>query len=553
MKKLTSFRTPISRFLAFRSGQTSVPPMTTGTVNPEPTPCKRDTSEQWLMFSVGSITLTIYILTLSHDAVTGSASVATGNAQILLPSMPATHPLFLFVTRAIAAAPALDTALLLNLFSALCGSLAAVLLFRLTKRVFFEFIRETPSARKSHGGDAGQAGGLGADANADVMKLVYASLGGMVATLAFAFSAPFWIASTSLHTQPFNILLVLLTADLLTCYHFTGKSSACVAGLFLLGLGLVESVVFVTLAPCALVLACLTRIRFGQISKSFVLLVLASVFAGLAANLALFTLLSAWGQAFNSQLFFQILSCLARTHLAAIAQGLPTTGWIYVFLQTTAPLLIALASIRGFSSFQDETTRWKWGVANVILTAVSIACLLNLPKTAWNLACESGCLPIMPCLSIAIATGTLFVYWCLLASTVTHEASCNLDNSSYSLRLLGFGMCGLLGIMSLRALNINLPNADGRKAVFGDRLADETLRDGSARYRLARTAPNPATAPAGFERVLSINPMLTSAGDQLFRADRWLGNATDLEKPELRILADRTCYGKMSMPLARVR
>ena len=474
--KLSTYRTLISSLVSRRSDPVTVTTLNKGLRHLGNFSYKRDTSEIWLMLGVGLVSLTVYILTLSPGVVPGAAAVATGRTLGLLPALPAVHPLWLLVSRAVAAIPVFDTVLRLNLFSAICGSLAVAWLFRITKRVFFEFIREAPSVRLVPAGEEDLSKGMVIHPDGDVMEHVYASLGGLVAALAFAFSAPCWIASASLQTQSFNILFVLLTVDLLFCYHYTGKTGVCVAALFLFGLGLVESVIFVTLAPIALVLVILASIRYGQISESFILLMFASALAGLAANLGLFTLQSDWGQSFSADVIFRLLSNLAHAHINELTQGLPKAGWGFVFLQTTVPILITLTSVRGFSSLQDEPTRWKWGVTNIIFSAYSIACLLNLPKTAWSLAREGSHLPLMTCLSIAISAGALFVYWCLVASSGAHTRSYESDTPSFNLRLLGYGLCGLLVIVLSRTLQLNLSDADGRKAAFADRIADEMLK-----------------------------------------------------------------------------
>ena len=437
-----------------------------------------DTSEIWLMLGVGAISLTVYLLTLSPGVCPGASAAAVGRALDLFTSAPATHPLWLLLSRGVSALPVCDTVLRLNIFSAVCGSLAAAWLFRITKRVLFEFIRDVPSLRLVPTDETEQSETLAIDPTDDVMEQVYASLGGLIAAISFAFSAPFWVASTSLHVEPFNILLVLLTADLLLCYHFTGRTIVCVAAMFLLGLGLVESVVFIILAPLALGLVLLTGLRFKQISESFILLLMAAGFTGLASNLVLYILLSSGGHTFSATLVHQALASLAHAHSGDLMAGfLPRTGWVFVFLQTAMPILVALVSIRVLTSLQDEATRWKWGVTNLIMTAFSIACLLNFPKSTWYMARQGGHLPVMSYLTIAVAVGALFVYWCLVATqgNKDNEEYSALGTSSRTLRLLGFGICGLLGIITVRTLHINFNDGDSRKAAFADRMADDIL------------------------------------------------------------------------------
>lgn len=445
----------------------------------------RDTSELWIMFGVGLVSLIVYILTFSSGVVPGLSAATTAQTLGLLPNGPATHPLWLLASKAVAAVPVFDTIWRLNLFSAVCGSLAVAWLFRITKRVLFEFIRDAPSIRLEPVEDeepsTRAARGLpsGAEAftegNPDVMEHVYASLGGVIAALCCAFCAPFWIASNSLHVEPFNILFLLVTVDLLLGYLFTGKINVCVAAAFLVGLGLVESVVFVALAPLALILVLLASIRNNQTSESFILLIFAAGLSGLAANLFLFTLLSTWGQAFNTDLLFRLLSNLGHAHVNALTLGLPKTGWLLVLVQTTLPILLALVSLKRISPLQDESARWKWGVTNVFNTAFTVACLLDFPKTAWGLAREGVYLPVVSCLSIAVAAGALFVYWSLMAFENVYNECNDRESRSIGLRMLGCGMCALLAICTLRAIEANFNDADSRKASFADHIADDML------------------------------------------------------------------------------
>jgi tetratricopeptide (TPR) repeat protein len=449
----------------------------------------RNTSETWVMLGIGLLALTVYLFTLAPGVYPGSSAAAMGKALGLLPSAPVTHPLWLLASKAVAALPAFGAPLRLNFFSAVCGSLAVAWLFRVTKRIIFELIREAPSIRLVPVADEEPSSlpppasdNRPNEANSEAMEHLFATLGGVVAALCFAFCAPFWLASTSLHAQPLDILLLLVTADLLACYHFTGKTSACVMAVFLLGLGLVESVIFVPLAPLALVVLLLASVRYDQISESFLLLMLASCLSGLAANVGLFLVLSDVGHAFNSDVLFRLLSSLALAHSDEFMRGLPKTGWLFVLLQTTAPVLIACVSVCRFTSHQDDIKRWKWGITNILFTAVSVACLLNLPKTAWALARESGHLPVIPCMAIAIASGVLFVYWCLTANMPSCNASFELAPPPLTLRLLGFGMCGLLGVVTLRSLYTNINDADGRKSAFADLVASDLIwQAGTAR------------------------------------------------------------------------
>ena len=441
----------------------------------------RDTSETWIMCGCGLVALLVYVLTLAPGVCPGIPAFETSRAIGLLPSLPATSPLWLLIARAITKIPFFDTVLSFNVFSAVCGGLAVAWIFRISKRVIFEFIREAPSVRLVPVADEEQlttthqmadASSQLARSDGDAAEHVFATLGGVITAISFAFSAPLWIASTSLHTQPFNLVLVLITVDLLARYHFTGETRACVAAVFLLGLGLVESVDFAILVPFALILVLLAGIRYGHISESFLLLILATGLSGLSINLVLFLTQSCWGQAFTSGLIFNLISGLLHAHETAFVQGLPKIGGALVFLQTTVPILFALVSIRVFFVHQDDVARWKWGITNILISGLSLACLMNLPKTAWALAREGDHLPIIPSLSIAITSGALFVYWCLVATASNRDNPDENNRPSFGVRLLGLGICGLLGVVTLRTLNTNFNDADSRKSAFADRIAE---------------------------------------------------------------------------------
>ncbi len=445
-------------------------------------------SELWLMAAVAALTGFVFMLTLSPGVCPGTSATATARALGLLAPSAAVHPLWLLAARAVAAVPLFDVVPRLNAFSALCGCLTAALLFRITKRMLFELIRDPPAIRLEPAADEAskEEAHDAPDAAADNLNAqLIASLGGLVAALGFAFSAPFWIASSVLHAGTFDLLLLLVAIDQLARYHYTSSTNACMAAVFLLGLGLVESVAFVSLAPLAIGLILLTAIRSGQISESFLLFVLATGLTGAAVNTALLVLLSDLGPASSASQVAALLAVAMRTHLSDLLSALPRTGWVLVIAQTVLPPLVAFTGVYRFSPLQDDPTRRKWVIGNILLTAFSVACLINAPYTAWALMRDANALPIIPALAIAVSAGALFAYWSLLATEHRYDAdACHIE-ASLCTRLLGFGLCGLLGLMTIRALHTNFDDADGRQAAFADRIADALLaQTGSARCLL---------------------------------------------------------------------
>lgn len=442
-----------------------------------------DRMDRRCMLGLFLLCLTVYGLTLAPGVVPGESAVATAQALRLLPEAPVTQPLWLAVARAVAAVPLLDKVVSLNLFSAVCASLAAALLFRLTKRLIVELLREPPAIRMVPLGEEGvpEAESAGPGDEVDPSRLqserLIATMGGIVTALAFAFSAPFWIASVSLHPQTFHVLLALVTLERLFSYYFTGQNTTCLAALFLMGLGCVDSALFLALVPVALFVIVRASIRFEQINDSFILLSLIAVFSGVALSLVLLVATLMAGQSFDAdRMTLHAAAALAAAHARSIGEGLPKGNWIFILFQTVVPALMVALSIKRYNAPTDETARWKWGLSNIIFTGLALACVMNVPKTAWCLAREGSHLPILPVLMIAIALGGSLSYWLLAAKVPSYDWDYELIPPSFFLRSLGYGGCLLICVALLRMFGATIDTANGRSSAFATVVADEMLQ-----------------------------------------------------------------------------
>jgi tetratricopeptide (TPR) repeat protein len=446
----------------------------------------RDVWELWLAAGIALVTFVAFLATLAPAPCPGESGAAMAQVFGLWSSSFAAHPLWLLSARAAGSLPVLAPELRLNAFSALCGSLSAALLFRVAKRVFFEFIREQPSLRFEPTAEDDFAAALPEDSTIDNAKAhAFALIGGAIASLSFAFSAPLWAASTALHAQTFDLLLLLLLVDQLSRFHYTGSVSACMAVSFLLGLGVVESMLFVSAAPLALIVIVLTANRSGQISESFLLLTLATFAVGAAAAAALLIGLSDLAGAAIHEQLLSALKGLARAHAADVAGVLPAAGLACVALQAAGAVLLALAGLYCLSPLQEESARLKWLIANIGLTAYVVAALTNAPYTPWPLLRESASLTAIPALCLAVAAGALATYWCRFATECRFDDVDYLQEPSLGARFLGYGLCGVLGLAALRSPYTNASEADWRQACFVDQLAREVLAQaGDARCLL---------------------------------------------------------------------
>lgn len=429
-----------------------------------------------MMAGLGVLAFAVYALTLAPGVEPGAPAVATASAMGLLSGLPAAHPLWTLFTRAIAHLPFSNTPVLLNYFSAVCGSVATVLVFRITQRVVFEMISEPPLIRMEPTDEAANSlQDVSEGKTGDVLERTAAMLAGATASILFAFSAPFWNASVALHSQPFMIILTLFVVDRLFCYLYTSKTSACVVCLLLVGIGVVESVVFVLLAPLIFFAILQASIRFQHICESFLLVLMAAGLTGLALNLALALQFSEAVPCFSASGVRQVLSELVHTHLQTLLVGLPRPDLPFIALQTVLPLTVAALAIRQFSTQSDENVQWKWGIASMLFTLLALGYASNISKSAWDLARHGGHLPVIPCLSIAVALGFFLAYWVLMTYEPRFNDEFELAPPSFGLRLLGHGMCMLICVVTLRTFHTNLNDSDGRKSKFADLLAEEVL------------------------------------------------------------------------------
>ena len=435
----------------------------------------------WLPVGAGVFAFIIYLLTLAPGLVPGRFAIETVEAMNLLPGAVVRHPLWLLATRGITAAfPVAWQVYALNLFTAVCGALAVACTASLARRGIhdliceFEALRMTPiDATREQADDT-----IDADDTKRAHRCeVLACYGSLVAAVALALNIPFWISSTSLHSQTFDLLLFIVTTNWILRYHGSGNISDMVVATFLFFLGLIEVACFIWLLPVFLFLLIRGGIRFGQINESFFFLFLGIAFMGAALNTAIYLVLAVGNQAGDASVIGPLLGSLLKGHVSEIQRYFFTKGWVLVLCQTLLPLIVATGGLFRFSPMQDAMTRCKWNVINLIFSAATMLALSSAPGSAWSLARTTGALPIFAGLCAALAAGGLFVYWMLVASDLFREASDDpsIGPTSRASRMLSYGMSLLLVAMTLGTVPAYFAEADGRKTQFADTVSDIIL------------------------------------------------------------------------------
>lgn len=382
-----------------------------------------------------------------------------------------------------AAIPLCDLPFRLNLFSAVFGALAVSMLFRLVSCVLYEFSQSDKLLSlelyrcDEDASDARSSSPSGiAPAESDTTEYMCATLGGLLAAFSFAFGAPFWSASVSLHPQTFDMFLVFLVAGCFARYVFTGSIVNCVLVMFLSGLGIVESVVFVVASPVILFSLFKAATRHRQLSEPFVLLVLISGLLGVGGGIAALVACAGASTALDLHWLEAHIHDMARFHWTELAQGVPHLGWLLVVVETIVPLVAIVCGAPRFLNGHESFSRWMWGLLNAIFTPVVAVCLLGLTHTPWGLARQSFYLPVFGSLASSITVGILFAYWSL-SRTTPHYNSEIQDYAPPSLahRTLYCSMIVILLTVVLLAPLYNFRDADGRSGSFADSLACELI------------------------------------------------------------------------------
>ena len=426
-----------------------------------------------------------YLLSLSHCFYPGySASLSAAAAGVIGPT-DAAHPLFSLATCAIAALPVLSLPVRLNLFSALCGTLCAMLLFQIVSLIILF------SACEDAGGggreDLSEDSDEGEETlamppevdlyNQSVLRIAIA--GGLVAALLFTFTAPVWAAATRLDNGLFNLMLALASLNLFSSMYRFSRVSALALSVLLFVLGLFESAVFLLLLPCYSFFV----FRAFWLGSRRITAVFMSLVAGLAGvALSTFACLRNTDNP-NSANLPELMMAFARGllshHYHEIVSFFPREGWVLILLQVGLPALILL--------FGKQTLFKEKRIGTIVtLLVVSLAVapgLLNLTISPYSLFQRLNHLPVfgyavlVVAAAVAIAGGLLIISKDALEqdSEDVPEHWVDSQQGRRSLR----GLAGIL-LSALVLLGVATPwrsfhEVDPRRGAFADEIAREML------------------------------------------------------------------------------
>ena len=407
----------------------------------------------WLSFGFGLLAAGVYGLTVSRGVYPGESArlmaICSGIETAELPL----HPVWGTLAGAVSRLSFFTLPVRMNLLSVVCGVIAVMLLYL----VMAFLIRNT----------------LYEEYSIEYAPRV-ATLAASVTVLAFLFSVPMWKASTRLHYQSFDILLALVSAYLLVCYANSGWRLFLVVFAVLQGIGVVESVLFIPLAPVFLVFLIYVLWKREALTLTRVAWIGVLAVAGLSLYyVAARRFLDAQGSALGFSSVMDVLVQVWKNQIRQLRSGLPRVGWLVLILMSVVPWVAS--GLTAFRALNNERS-WSQYILHITLSVLVVLGLANAEISPWEIIKPTGRLPVCSYLMLSMTAGYLVAYWYLLLVVKRprqgHEVKAITQQTG---DWLGLIFTYPLALFVVLAALINAFECGGQSGAFADRCAREVL------------------------------------------------------------------------------
>jgi tetratricopeptide (TPR) repeat protein len=407
-----------------------------------------------LSTGLGVLAAVVYGLTLSKGVFPGESArlmaVYSGVEPLDLP----VHPVWGMIVSWLSTLSLFSLPLRLNLFSAVCSVISAVLMYRLMAFLVHDTIYEEYSVE-------------------------YASRvsfwAGVVSSFALIFSVPIWQASTHLQYQSFDLMLALVIGNLLVTYAIHGGRIVLGIAAFLYGLCIVEASEFIPLGPVVLAFLIYVLWKRGELNLYRV------------TWLGVFAVLGLCFYYYYAKRFFDTHECASlglksvmdvmvavwKSQVYQLKTGLPRVGWLILLMMSVVPWLAA-----GFASFRalNNERTWSQYILHFMLTVMVVLSLTKAPISPWELVKPLGRLPVFSYAMVAMVAGYLVAYWYLLLKVERPKRG---QATSVLTKQAGdwlglFLTYPLVAIVFFTAI-VNAFECRGSRGAFADRCAKEIL------------------------------------------------------------------------------
>jgi len=361
----------------------------------------------------GVVAAMTYLLTLSHDVYPGLSAALVSEAAGVIPPSGAAHPVFAGVARAIASIELFSLPVRLNLFSAFCGTLCAMLLYHVVSRlILFSACEDEGGGGREKISDAIDTYELPPEVEAYNKKIFPIAVAcGWIASAIFIFLTPAWAAATRLDRGLFDLFIALAALTLFPLEESPYRGLKLAFSAFIFSVGLFDSAAFLLLLPCYAYFA----FREFLLSENRRAILLCLLVAGLAGcSLEIYAYAHNSTGAKSASLLATLISyakALPFSHYRELKSFFPRSGWLLVFVQTGVPLMILLFG----RQLLFKERRVSTVLALFMVTLISIPSLLNLPIAPFFIFAPLGHLPVMgsallaTVLALALASCLIFI------------------------------------------------------------------------------------------------------------------------------------------------
>ena len=434
-----------------------------------------------------AVAATTYLITLSGSVCPGKSAVLTAAAANLTAASGADHPIFAWAARGVASLPFFTLPIRMNLFSALCGALCAMLLFSLISRLVLYFACETS-------GGAGRIGGTDltpiskmppevADFNRQTLRV--AVMAGIVASFLLTFSVAHWSASTRLDTGTFHLLIALASLHLfLNCWttlRIPLRIPNLTLSFFIFTLGLFDFAAFVLLLPFYLYFLFLYFFQSSR-RKTVVSGLFLAGFSAASFAFVAYCRNRTFPDALPLPTTLRMFATdLTLHHYHQLRSFFPSSGWILMVAQTALPGMVVLFGMR--TLFKGRTPATFLALLLLILSCAPG--FLILPHSLWFFAQSSDGLPVFS-FALIVSAAAIAVAACLKILLVPSE----LEPARVSSRTRGvlkqqrvatavtscaIALLSLLALIAVITPFRSYSYVDARKYAFADELARDVL------------------------------------------------------------------------------
>lgn len=430
-------------------------------------------------------TLVIYYLTRFIGVYPGEPALYMVNAARLVELPNLLHPLFQLTIRVVAKLPIASLDERLNLFCVICGALAATLFYLFVARLIFILAFEDPggamAAMPPQTSDTPEQDDPIQPLPQDIPDLVHrhnriatvaAIIGGLTATLALALSAPFWISATRLYPHTFHLMLFFAIINLLLTYDQRSTTFSLLGCGFLATLCMLESPLFIILAPlCGLLLLRSMKLN-AQANAARILSLLLIALSGAILSAAAIFRVSRFCAPVSYPSYRSILRTLESSIIQEALSCIPSTsGWSLIFIQFLLPCALAFF-VFNFAFTRRITSIFLLELGLLICLLPS---LLNLDFSPWGIARLTTSMPIYTYTVIATFVGLIVAAWFLMREVFVDGLEEDRDFYEYRdnpliCRIGAFLCWPLIALVLIQPLR-TFQDVDPKNATFADQIA----------------------------------------------------------------------------------